>query len=158
MHQTMMNRATCGVAGKTEAAGSVRLGVTVNHQRPHIRLGQRRPQTDGRGGLADSALLVGNRDYFSQFISRTSKFAVNLTELAIIRKFSPDFSTAGEERSLKDPLGFKTSIALRTAEAGEGIWLTPFFSSISRENKNKSFFHQYSEKGKNGHFSTICFQ
>jgi hypothetical protein len=40
------------------------LGVQVNHQHPLPDLGQARGQIDRGGGFANSALLVGNTEYF----------------------------------------------------------------------------------------------
>ena len=87
VHHGVVNRTPRRVAGETQAARRVRLRIAIDHQGPHVQLGKCCPQTDGRGGLAHSTLLIGNRDYFSQIVSRNSEFAVNLTELVIIRKF-----------------------------------------------------------------------
>ena len=102
-----------------EAARGIGLRIAIHHQRPHVLLGQRRSQTDGRGGFAHSTLLIGNRDDFSQIVSQTIEFAVNLTELAIIRKF-------GEVRDTG--LGiWDTGVGTRetgqgTRDTGFGIW------------------------------------
>ena len=45
-----------------ERGGGVALRVEVDHQDPLAELGQRRRDVDGRRGLADAALLVGDHD------------------------------------------------------------------------------------------------
>jgi hypothetical protein len=65
------------------------------------------------------------------FTPEHPKIAANYTLLGT--HLEPDFSSAGEERSLQAPLGFEISIAQRAAEAGERFWLTPFiFINIAR--------------------------
>jgi hypothetical protein len=50
--------------------------------------------------------LIGNRDDFSQIVSQTIEFAVNLTELAIIRKFGQDRDTGFGVRNSESGLCF----------------------------------------------------
>jgi hypothetical protein len=68
---------------------------------------------------------------------------------------NPNCSPSVEGRTLQAPLGFKTFITQKTAEAGEEFLLTPFlfiniakeqkishlFSSTSSERQKRTFFH-----------------
>jgi hypothetical protein len=61
--QDVSHRDLDGVEVDTEAGGEVRLGIHVDAQDPQPVLGEGAGQVDGRGRLADTALLIGNRDH-----------------------------------------------------------------------------------------------
>jgi hypothetical protein len=52
-----------GVEVDPQARGEVRLRVHVDAQDAQAVLGERTGQVDGRRGLADAALLIGDRDH-----------------------------------------------------------------------------------------------
>src|SRR5690606_41718523 len=46
-----------------EPGRGVALRIEIHHEHPFASRGQCRAEVDGRGGLADAALLVGDRDH-----------------------------------------------------------------------------------------------
>jgi hypothetical protein len=75
-----------GIPREAQASSGVGLGVAINDQGPHVLAGQRGAQVDGCRGLADAALLIGNRDYSPQFPPNPLKVMVNLTKAGVFRK------------------------------------------------------------------------
>ncbi len=69
-HQDLVGVGAVGVAQEAEAAGSVGLGVAVDQEGWGLVRGERRGEVDGGGRLADSALLVGDRDDSSHWLPR----------------------------------------------------------------------------------------
>ena len=61
-HQDLVGVGAIGVAKESEAAGGVGLGVAVDEEGWGLVRRERRGEVDGGGRLADSALLVGDRD------------------------------------------------------------------------------------------------
>src|SRR5215472_14059563 len=61
-HQEVVGAEAIRVAREAETAGRVRLRIAVNEQGPDLSGGKGRGQVDSGGGLAHSALLIGNGD------------------------------------------------------------------------------------------------
>ena len=62
----MVERGARGIAGKAEAGCGIGLWVAVNERDADFGSSERGREIDGGGGFADPALLIGDRDYFSQ--------------------------------------------------------------------------------------------
>ena len=61
-HEDLVGAGAVGIAEEAEAAGGVGLGVAVDQQSWGAMRGERGGEIDGGGRLADSALLVGDRN------------------------------------------------------------------------------------------------
>ena len=63
VHQDVVDAGHLGVMGDAKSSRGVALRVQVKHQHQQTALSQGRRHVHGGGGLAHSALLVGDRDY-----------------------------------------------------------------------------------------------